>query len=121
MPPGPIQNQNLFIELEKKLAINTESKKKNWDSDLPTIKRDLVIEKDYKTVCKEVWEKFNLIYGGGPAIIRLQQNIYSDPAPEEVEAYKLLTNIQLTQSPRGVIKVQKLPQKLDGVYDMQNI
>lgn len=60
---------------------------------LPKVKKGLVMEKDYKTVCREVWEKFSMIYGGGPAIIRCEQSIYSEPAPEEIEAYRTISAI----------------------------
>ena len=70
------------------------------------------MEKDYKTVCREVWEKFILIYGGGPAIIRCEQSIYSEPAPEEVEAYRHISSIQQLQSPRNITKVKPFPEKL---------
>ena len=39
-------------------------------------------ERDYKTVKKEVWDKFTKIYGGGPAIIREKPYIYSNPVED---------------------------------------
>lgn len=83
LPPGPIQNLSLFIEEEKSPLLQPELI-------LPRVKKGLVMEKDYKTVCREVWEKFSMIYGGGPAIIRCEQSIYSDPAIEEIEAYRTI-------------------------------
>jgi hypothetical protein len=62
MPPGPIQNHLLFQEDRTARVFQK--------NELPKMKDGLVSEKDYKTVCKEVWEKFTMIYGGGPAIIR---------------------------------------------------
>ncbi len=70
------------------------------------------MEKDYKTVCREVWEKFSMIYGGGPAIIRCEQSIYSEPAPEEVEAYRTISQITQLQSPRTINKVKMFQEKL---------
>ena len=40
-------------------------------------------ERDYKTVKKEVWDKFTKIYGGGPAIVREKPYIYSNPIEDK--------------------------------------
>ena len=47
------------------------------------IKQNLVNERDYKTVKKEVWEKFLKIYGGGPAIVRDKPYIYSNQVEDK--------------------------------------
>ena len=46
------------------------------------VKHNLVNERDYKTVKKEVWDKFSKIYGGGPAIVREKPYIYSAAVEE---------------------------------------
>ena len=47
------------------------------------VKHNLVNEKDYKTVKKEVWDKFSKMYGGGPAIVREKPYIYSAAIEEK--------------------------------------
>ena len=63
------------------------------------IKHNLVNEKDYKTVKKEVWDKFSKIYGGGPAIVREKPYIYS----ADVEEFKspIALNRLKSSSPRN--------------------
>ena len=62
------------------------------------IKHNLVNERDYKTVKKEVWDKFSKIYGGGPAIIREKPYIYS-ASVEEKSPILLNRNKSSTTSP----------------------
>lgn len=63
-----------------------------------TIKHNLVNEKDYKTVKKEVWDKFSKIYGGGPAIVREKPYIYSADV-EEMKSPITLNRLK-SSSPR---------------------
>lgn len=46
------------------------------------ISNDLVLNRDYRGVNKEVWNMLHRIYGGGPAIIREFLDIYSDDMSE---------------------------------------
>ena len=57
LPPGPISNQSFF------------SKDKIVDG--------LVLNKDYRGVNSQVWKLLKKIYGGGPAIVRAELDIYS--------------------------------------------
>jgi len=93
LPPGPITNRNLFREKET--------------GEEHLIKEGLQMDKDYKSVCKEVWDKFNNIYGGGPVIIRKTSDIYSEPI--------LIPKILLKQqeSLRSKSNLRKRTQQLD--------
>ena len=90
LPPGPISNNCLFVnegipyaaEMHASVFNDSKSPKANRSSKM-AVKHNLVNEKDYKTVKKEVWDKFSKIYGGGPAIIREKPYIYSAAVDEE--------------------------------------
>jgi hypothetical protein len=43
----------------------------------------LEVNKDYRGVNREVWEQLLQIYGGGPAIVREDLDIYSNDLTEE--------------------------------------
>ena len=86
LPPGPISNHCLFVNESQPEAWFGESKSpKNITqrTQRQVIKHDLVNERDYKTVKKEVWDKFTKIYGGGPAIVREKPYIYSNPIEDK--------------------------------------
>lgn len=48
-----------------------------FEDDGVTIKKGLVKKVDYRGVCREVWEFFHEIYGGGPVIARAELDLYS--------------------------------------------
>jgi hypothetical protein len=60
-PPGPISNAADLL-----LA-----------SDQKTPKPKLVKRDDYRGVVKEVWDHFQSIYGGGPALVRRTLDLYA--------------------------------------------
>jgi hypothetical protein len=49
------------------------------------ISNNLVLNRDYRGVNKEVWSMLHRIYGGGPSIIREFLDIYSEDMSEEYE------------------------------------
>ena len=89
LPPGPISNHCLFVnegmqgEMWAASMLNESKSPKSTRINKNIIKHNLVNEKDYKTVKKEVWDKFSKIYGGGPAIIREKPYIYSAAVEEK--------------------------------------
>lgn len=61
-------------------ASKADRKGRHKEADLWKVRPGLEIERHYKTVCKQVWEKFYKIYGGGPVIIKKEPEIYSEDA-----------------------------------------
>ena len=114
LPPGPITNNCLFVNDSQPEQWFTDSKSpKNATSRTSRqqiIKHNLVNERDYKTVKKEVWEKFTKIYGGGPAIIREKPYIYSNPIedkpPVVIQRQKSIDPVKRTVSPRAKANTQ---------------
>lgn len=102
LPPGPISNNCLFVnegqgEIFQSMISDTKSPA-TTRINKNTIKHNLVNEKDYKTVKKEVWDKFSKIYGGGPAIVREKPYIYSADVEEMKSPITL--NRMKSSSPR---------------------
>ena len=105
LPPGPISNSCLFVsegssqsDIWASVLNDTKSPKSTRaNATKSQVKHNLVNERDYKTVKKEVWDKFSKIYGGGPAIIREKPYIYSAAVDEKSPT---TLNRQKSGSPR---------------------
>ena len=65
LPPGPISNDDLYVKMHdgKEFVLQ--------------FRDDLVQNKDYRGVNREVWQIFHRMYGGGPIIVREDLDIYS--------------------------------------------
>lgn len=61
LPPGPITNNMLFEDLERKV-----------------FKLKLKAAVDYRGLNEKVWQAYHRIYGGGPVIVRKRLNIYDE-------------------------------------------
>ena len=61
LPPGPISNDQLFV-----------------DSECKKLRPKLRAAIDYRGINNKVWEAYHSIYGGGPVIIRKKLNIYEE-------------------------------------------
>lgn len=92
LPPGSISNYTLFTKVKKGANGGTPSGKeqnafKNIEFDLTDkkISTDLLLNRDYRGVNKDVWSMLSRIYGGGPKIIRECLDIYSDDLSESFE------------------------------------
>lgn len=130
LPPGPISNHCLFAsEAQQAWLGESKSPKSSARTYRQAIKSNLVNERDYKTVKKDVWEKFIKIYGGGPAIVRDKPYIYSnqveDKSPIRPATTKNLSNAggnffsrkksQSTLEPNSALPLmQRVPSGLDG-------
>ena len=80
LPPGPINNNNLFIivkQSEPQLNQSDVSLTTNQIKKVHQLRGDLVLNEDYRGVNKDVWQLLNKIYGGGPIIVRKKLDIYS--------------------------------------------
>ena len=77
------------------------SRQKSPNGGQPEIKSGLVVELDYKTVKKEVWSKFVKLYGGGPAIVRAKQQIYSQAIEENPIPAARIRSPSPMLAPRG--------------------
>ena len=74
LPPGPISNESLFER-----SLMPEQQK---------LRRNLQLNIDYRKVNKDVWQILHRMYGGGPIIVREDDDIYS----QDVSADLLLTS-----------------------------
>ena len=87
LPPGPITNYTLFendgiVNDQNSNIFHNRANRNKGAQAQPTIREELTVELDYKTVKKEVWGKFIKIYGGGPSIVREKPWIYSTPVED---------------------------------------
>jgi hypothetical protein len=62
--------------------VSSENDDKSKSSRSLVIKKNLVLNKDYRGVNKEVWILLQKIYGGGPVIAREELDIYSQDMTE---------------------------------------
>jgi len=60
----------------------------------PSIKPGLELEKDYKSVFKEVWDRFYKIYRGGPMVVRKGNDIYSEAGSDEELTFRQVAQQQ---------------------------
>ena len=51
----------------------------------PELKKDLVSMKDYLAIDQVDWNFLIKIYGGGPTIVRANENIYSKPIRDSID------------------------------------
>jgi hypothetical protein len=70
LPPGPISNFELFT--------------RTGDRQEHALKMNLVLNKDYHGVSKEVWQIFHRMYNGGPIVVRGHLDIYSNDLSEQL-------------------------------------
>ena len=63
-PPGPIDNLRLYEQHRSDVSDKSYM-------------RTLVLAKDYRCINYNVWRFYELVYGGGPCIARLEDDIYS--------------------------------------------
>lgn len=83
LPPGPINNNNLFIIVKSEASHFNESDSSLSQHTRPKViktqklRGDLTLNEDYRGVNKDVWLLLNKIYGGGPIIVRKRLDIYS--------------------------------------------
>ena len=75
LPPGPVNNEVLFQKVTD-----------NEGNASLVLREGLEINKQYRSVNKDVWTFFHRMYGGGPLILREQLDIYSRDPSDELSA-----------------------------------
>jgi hypothetical protein len=76
LPPGPISNDDLYVKINDGKEYVVE------------LKEDLVLNKHYRGVNREVWQIFHRMYGGGPIIVREDLEIYSRDLSSDITRFK---------------------------------
>lgn len=88
LPPGPISNDSLFVKAKPTTSQSTFEGALQQQKTL-RVRKGLELNKDYRGVNKEVWQIFHRIYGGGPLIVRDEEDIYSQDLSAELTVKRL--------------------------------
>jgi hypothetical protein len=90
LPPGPISNDCLFVKAKPSTSQSSfEGLTALQEPKSLQIRKGLELNKDYRGVNKEVWQIFHRIYGGGPLIVRDEEDIYSQDLSAELTVKRL--------------------------------
>lgn len=108
LPPGPINNNNLFIIVKSQDAqLNQSDISLTSPKVIKTrkLRGDLTLNEDYRGVNKDVWQLLNKIYGGGPIIVRKRLDIYSK---DMITFYKTQVHIERRMLKQQVDKEEEI-------------